>query len=67
MFVNQLRKKNPALVNAVFDLHQTGQISPDSYIIDVDTFMENASYIAKTAEAYGIRLFFMLKQVGRNP
>ena len=46
MFVNQLRKKNPALVNAAFDLHQTGQISPDSYIIDVDTFMENASYIA---------------------
>ncbi len=67
MFVNQLRKKNPALVNAAFDLHQTGQISPDSYIIDVDTFMENACYIAKTAEAYGIRLFFMLKQVGRNP
>lgn len=67
MFVNQLRKKNPALLNTAFELHQTGRVSPDSYIIDVDTFLENARNIAKTGKAYGIRLFFMLKQVGRNP
>lgn len=67
MFVNQLRKKNPALLNTAFELHQTGRVSPDSYIIDVDTFLENARNIAETGKAYGIRLFFMLKQVGRNP
>ncbi len=48
-------------------MHQSGLIQPDSYVIDVDTFLENAALMLKEAKKMGIRLFFMLKQVGRNP
>ena len=33
----------------------------------MDTFLENAALMLKEAKKMGIRLFFMLKQVGRNP
>ncbi|MGC6178168.1 alanine racemase [Lacrimispora sp. 38-1] len=67
MFLTQTVKRNRELVETSFQLHQSGLIEPDSYVIDVDTFMENASLMLKEAKRMGIRLFFMLKQIGRNP
>lgn len=67
MFLEQTIKRNPGLIKASFELHQSGQIRPDSYVIDVDTFLENASFMLKEAKEKEIRLFFMLKQAGRNP
>lgn len=67
MFLEQTINRNPELIKTSFDLHQRGQIQPDSYVIDVDTFLENASYMLKEAKEKEIRLFFMLKQAGRNP
>ncbi len=67
MFLEQTIKRNPELIKTSFDLHQSGQIQPDSYVIDVDTFLENASLMLKEAKEKEIRLFFMLKQAGRNP
>lgn len=67
MFLEQTIKRNPELIKVAFDLHQSGQIQPDSYVIDVDTFLENASFMLKEAKEKEIRLFFMLKQAGRNP
>ncbi|MDR1548774.1 MAG: YhfX family PLP-dependent enzyme [Hungatella sp.] len=67
MFLEQTIKRNPELIKASFELHQSGQIGPDSYVIDVDTFLENASFMLKEAREKEIRLFFMLKQAGRNP
>ena len=40
---------------------------PDSYIIDVDIFLENAKKILNEAKKYGIKLYYMTKQIGRNP
>mgnify|MGYP000939708344 CR=1 FL=1 len=40
---------------------------PDSYIIDVDIFLENAEKILNEAKKYGIKLYYMTKQIGRNP
>ena len=40
---------------------------PDSYIIDVDIFLENAKKILEEAKKYGIKLYYMTKQIGRNP
>ncbi|MEY8352141.1 YhfX family PLP-dependent enzyme [Lachnospiraceae bacterium 54-53] len=67
MFLEQTVRRNQELVRASFQLHQSGQIQPDSYVIDVDTFLENASSMQKEAKNRDIRLFFMLKQAGRNP
>jgi predicted amino acid racemase len=67
MFLEQTVKRNRELAEACFQMHQSGLIQPDSYVIDVDTFLENASLMLGEARKTGIRLFFMLKQIGRNP
>lgn len=67
MFLEKLVEKNEALADACFILHQSGQILPDSYVIDMDTLRENAVKIYEQAESQKIDLYFMLKQVGRNP
>lgn len=67
MFLAQTVKRNGQLVETSFQMHQSGLIQPDSYVIDVDTFLENASLMLEEANKIGIRLFFMLKQMGRNP
>lgn len=67
MFLNTLKRRNKKLVQAAFDLHQKGYITPDSYMIDVDIFLENSKKILQEANKYGIKLYYMLKQIGRNP
>jgi predicted amino acid racemase len=67
MFLYQTIKRNPSLIKAAFALHQNNLIRPDSYIIDVDTLLDNAKKILQRANEYSIKLYFMLKQIGRNP
>lgn len=67
MFLHNVYKKNQALIEACFQLHQEGRILPDSYVIDLDTLLENARAMLKEAKEQGIDLYFMLKQLGRNP
>ena len=67
MFLNQTMKRNKALVETAFQLHRSGRILPDSYVIDVDTFLANAGRMLAEANRYDFKLYFMLKQVGRNP
>ena len=67
MFLEKTIRRNRPLIEAGFQFHQTGAILPDSYLIDVDTFKENARNIWNQANSQNIKLYFMLKQVGRNP
>ena len=67
MFLAQTIKRNPALIEAAFTLHRSGAIQPDTYLIDVDTLISNAERMLTESKKYGIRLYFMLKQLGRNP
>ena len=67
MFVNALQKHNPALIDAALLLHAEGKVLPDSYLIDLDTFVDNAKKIKAEADKYGIALYAMTKQFGRNP
>ena len=67
MFLNTLIKRNKSLFDYAYDLHKNGEINPDTYVIDVDTMLENATKLKAKADKYGIKLFFMLKQIGRNP
>lgn len=67
MFLNKTRERNPRLLDAALALHASGQIRPDSWVIDLDTLLSNAALILDEAEKYGITLYYMTKQIGRNP
>lgn len=67
MFVERLQKDNPKFIEAIVRLQQAGKLLPDSYAVDMEQFRANAKAIADTAKEKGIRLYFMLKQIGRNP
>lgn len=67
MFLSSTLRRNKELIEASFMLHQTGQILPDTYVIDLDTLKKNAMQMLDAAKKQNISLYFMLKQLGRNP
>ncbi len=67
MFLEKTIRRNPALIKTSFELHQSGQIMPDTYVIDLDTIIENAKNIIQSAKKHDLKMYFMLKQLGRNP
>ncbi|GAA0083761.1 YhfX family PLP-dependent enzyme [Clostridium sp. CTA-7] len=67
MFLEKTIERNRELVQAAFKLHKEGLIIPDTYVIDLDTLLENAKKMKAEADKYGIKLYFMTKQIGRNP
>ena len=67
MFLKKVMDRNQKLIECAFDLHEKGLLLPDTYILDLDTILENAKAMKKEADLYGIDLYFMLKQIGRNP
>lgn len=67
MFLDKTAKYNPKLIETVFNFHQNLIVDPDTFVVDVDTFLENAKQNLEEAKKYKIELYFMLKQIGRNP
>lgn len=67
MFLEKMVERNPELVETGLRLLGEGAILPDTYVIDVDRFLANAKAILDEADEQGIALYFMLKQIGRNP
>ena len=67
MFLEKVLERNPELIRCAFDLHRDGKILPDTYVLDLDRITENARKMKEEADRYGIELYFMLKQIGRNP
>lgn len=67
MFLKRLLKENLKFVEATLQLYNEKKILPDTYCIDVDMFIENAKKILNEAKKYNITLYYMLKQLGRNP
>lgn len=67
MFIDALKRQNPALISAAVALWQQGKIAPDSWVIDVDQVIDNGKRLLDVARQYGISLYLMTKQVGRNP
>lgn len=55
------------MIRAAVELHQKGQIEPNTYVVDLDAVEGNARLIAGAARASGLSLYFMTKQVNRNP
>ena len=67
MFLEKIIQRNHKLLECGFDMHSKGLILPDTYVLDLDTIKENARMILEKANEYNIDLYFMLKQIGRNP
>jgi len=67
MFMNMVKKRNPKLIQEATKLHQSEKILPDTYVLDLDIIRENAKKLVETAKQNNIEMFFMLKQIGRNP
>ena len=67
MFLDLLRRRNQALLDAATRLHQSGQLPPNTYVIDLDAVQRNASALAAESARLGLTPFAMTKQIGRNP
>lgn len=67
MFLDVTKRRNPQLIKTGVTFHQSGEIPPNTYIIDVDILKENTKMMAKTANDHHFNLYFMTKQLGRIP
>ncbi|MFD7719742.1 YhfX family PLP-dependent enzyme [Streptomyces sp. NPDC059814] len=67
MFLDTVLTRNPGLVDAAAALHRNGEIPPDTYVVDLDAVEANAKLLAAEAERLGLSLWFVVKQLGRNP
>ncbi|MDI3406093.1 alanine racemase [Streptomyces cavernicola] len=67
MFLSTVLARNPALVDAAAELHRAGAIPPDTYVVDLDAVEANAALLAAEAGRLGLGLWFVVKQIGRNP
>ena len=66
MFLQPLRRRNPALIEQAIALHQAGSIPANAYVIDLDAVTANAALIRSAADEAGLKVFAMTKQMGRN-
>jgi predicted amino acid racemase len=66
VFLEALRTRNPAFVEAVVSLHQAGELPVPAYVVDLDAVEENARLIVTEATRLGLECFAMTKQMGRN-
>ncbi len=67
MFLDTVLARNPALVDFAVELHRTGAIPPNTYVLDLDALEENARLLGAAAKRHGLHVFAMTKQIGRNP
>jgi predicted amino acid racemase len=67
MFLEALKRRNPALLRTAAALAVDRRIPPNSCVLDLDVIAANGRSIRREADELGLRLYFMLKQIGRNP
>ena len=67
MYLQRLIERNPQLLEAAITLHQNGRIPPNTWIIDLDTIVDNARVLAAEAQRLGLTTYLMSKQYARNP
>lgn len=67
MYLNRLIERNPGLLEYSIELHQSGQIPPNTWIVDLDAIAENARVLSAEAKRLNLTTYLMSKQFGRNP
>lgn len=66
-FLEHTVEQNPELIETAVELHQRGDIPPNTTVIDLDTVRRNARKIRMAADELDMNLYAMSKQFGRNP
>jgi predicted amino acid racemase len=67
MYLNRLIERNPHLLETAIELHQSGRVPPNTWVIDLDAIAENARILAAEAGRLGLTTYVMSKQYARNP
>lgn len=67
MYLERLIERNPKLMEAAIELHQSGRIPPNTWVIDLDAIAENARVLSTEAQRLGLTTYVMSKQYARNP
>ncbi len=67
MFLDVLRRRNPAFLETAAALHQEGRLPANCYLLDLDAIHANAAVLRREGERLGLELLAMTKQVGRAP
>jgi predicted amino acid racemase len=67
MYLQRLVERNPTLLETAIELHQSGRIPPNTWIIDLDVIAENARVLTSEAKRLGLTTYLMSKQYCRNP
>jgi predicted amino acid racemase len=67
VFLEPLRRRNPAFLEAVISLHQSGELPANAYVLDLDAVRANGEAMRAEGERLGLEVFAMTKQVGRAP
>ncbi|WP_027169517.1 alanine racemase [Mesorhizobium sp. WSM3224] len=66
MFLDLIRRRNPALVEQAIALHQIGKLPANTYVVDLDAVEANTRHIAEVAAKFRLKAYAMTKQIGRN-
>ena len=67
MYLNNVLLHTPELLETMVNSHQKGLIPPNSWVIDLDTIVENAKVLSAKAKSLGLFTYLMSKQHNRNP
>lgn len=67
MFLEPLLRRNRQFVDAAVELHRSGVLPANSYVLDLDAVGHNARVMREQADRLGLKVLAMTKQVGRNP
>jgi predicted amino acid racemase len=63
MFLEAIQKRNPGLLRFAAELHRSGTIPPNTFVIDRGAVRRNASRLAARAQELHLELYFMAKQI----
>lgn len=66
-YLKRVIERNPQLLQAALELHQSGRIPPNTWVVDLDAVSENARCLAAAAKRLGLSTYLMSKQHNRNP
>ncbi len=57
-----IKDRNSELVKAAARLHQSGEVPPNSYVVDLDSVRANARLVKECADRLGLKVYVMTKQ-----
>lgn len=66
MFLDALIRRNPRFLESLREAQQLGLVPANTVVIDSDAVESNARLISEEANKYGLKVFAMTKQIGRN-